>query len=96
MTSPLSTLQFLVSPRIGALSDKYGRKKILLLTMAGNILSALMYVPKFSLKFSETALKFNRQMDQVHYIRNIHAFPCRWWTQRGKRTTSDVSSLSFL
>ena len=37
------TLQFLVSPHIGALSDKYGRKKILLLTMAGNILSAIVY-----------------------------------------------------
>ena len=31
-----------VSPRIGALSDKYGRKRILLLTMIGNILSALV------------------------------------------------------
>jgi hypothetical protein len=38
------TLQFIVSPRIGSLSDKYGRKKILLLTMIGNILSALVYV----------------------------------------------------
>lgn len=40
----LRTLQFFVSPRIGALSDKYGRKRILLITMIGNILSALMYV----------------------------------------------------
>lgn len=39
-----STLQFLVSPSIGALSDKYGRKRILLFTMIGNILSALVYV----------------------------------------------------
>lgn len=39
-----STLQFLVSPSIGALSDKYGRKRILLLTMIGNILSALVCV----------------------------------------------------
>ena len=38
------TLQFLVSPHIGALSDKHGRKRILLLTMIGNILSALVYV----------------------------------------------------
>lgn len=38
------TLQFLVSPHIGSLSDKYGRKRILLLTMVGNILSAIVYV----------------------------------------------------
>ncbi len=38
------TLQFLVSPHIGSLSDKYGRKKILLITMIGNILSALVCV----------------------------------------------------
>ena len=31
-----------VSPRIGSLSDKYGRKKILLFTMIGNLLSALV------------------------------------------------------
>lgn len=31
-----------VSPYIGSLSDKYGRKRILLLTMIGNILSALV------------------------------------------------------
>jgi len=37
-------LQFLVSPYIGSLSDKYGRKKILLITMIGNILSALVCV----------------------------------------------------
>jgi len=37
------TLQFIVSPKIGALSDKYGRKRILLLTMIGNILSAVVY-----------------------------------------------------
>ena len=37
------TLQFIVSPKIGALSDKYGRKPILLLTMIGNILSAVVY-----------------------------------------------------
>ena len=38
------TLQFFVSPHIGALSDKYGRKRILLITMIGNIASALMCV----------------------------------------------------
>ncbi|TFK75807.1 MFS DHA1 sub-family [Pluteus cervinus] len=44
MGSVFSTLQFLVSPKIGSLSDKYGRKRILLLTMLGNILSALIWI----------------------------------------------------
>lgn len=38
------TLQFIVSPKIGSLSDKYGRKRILLITMIGNILSALVWI----------------------------------------------------
>lgn len=42
------TLQFIVSPHIGALSDKYGRKRILLITMAGNILSALVWIQSTS------------------------------------------------
>ncbi|KAJ7764993.1 major facilitator superfamily domain-containing protein [Mycena maculata] len=44
MGSVFSTLQFLVSPRIGSLSDKYGRKRILLITMIGNILSAVLWL----------------------------------------------------
>ncbi|KAL5508046.1 hypothetical protein ACEPAH_5664 [Sanghuangporus vaninii] len=48
MGSVFSTLQFLVSPHIGSLSDKYGRKKILLITMAGNILSALVWIQSTS------------------------------------------------
>ena len=32
----------LVSPHIGSLSDKYGRKRVLLITMIGNILSAVV------------------------------------------------------
>ncbi|KAI0304236.1 MFS DHA1 sub-family [Russula brevipes] len=40
----ISTLQFFVSPYIGSLSDKYGRKKILLITMIGNMLSALVWI----------------------------------------------------
>jgi len=44
MGSVFSTLQFIVSPWIGSLSDKYGRKRILLLTMIGNILSAVIWV----------------------------------------------------
>lgn len=42
--SVFSTLQFFVSPKIGALSDKYGRKRILLITMIGNILSAVVWI----------------------------------------------------
>ncbi|KAJ7929897.1 major facilitator superfamily domain-containing protein [Mycena leptocephala] len=44
MGSIFSTLQFLVSPKIGSLSDKYGRKRILLITMIGNILSAVLWL----------------------------------------------------
>ncbi|ESK96110.1 dha1 sub-family [Moniliophthora roreri MCA 2997] len=44
MGSVFSMLQFIVSPRIGSLSDKYGRKRILLLTMIGNILSAVVWI----------------------------------------------------
>ncbi|KAG1755585.1 major facilitator superfamily domain-containing protein [Suillus lakei] len=44
MGSVFSTLQFLVSPHIGSLSDKYGRRNVLLITMIGNILSALIWI----------------------------------------------------
>uniref|UniRef100_D8PPJ3 Major facilitator superfamily (MFS) profile domain-containing protein n=1 Tax=Schizophyllum commune (strain H4-8 / FGSC 9210) TaxID=578458 RepID=D8PPJ3_SCHCM len=44
MGSVFSTLQFIVSPFIGSLSDKYGRKKILLITMIGNIASAIIWI----------------------------------------------------
>ncbi|KAF9247318.1 major facilitator superfamily domain-containing protein [Melanogaster broomeanus] len=44
MGSVFSTLQFLVAPQIGAFSDKYGRRNILLISMAGNILSALVWI----------------------------------------------------
>ncbi|KAJ6485174.1 major facilitator superfamily domain-containing protein [Mycena vitilis] len=44
MGSVFSTLQFLVSPKIGSLSDKYGRKRILLITMIGNIVSAVLWL----------------------------------------------------
>ncbi|KAF9226573.1 MFS general substrate transporter [Gyrodon lividus] len=44
MGSVFSTLQFLVAPQIGAFSDKYGRRNVLLATMAGNILSALVWI----------------------------------------------------
>ncbi|KAF9055447.1 MFS general substrate transporter [Hymenopellis radicata] len=42
--SVFSTLQFIVSPKIGSLSDKYGRKRILLFTMIGNLLSAIVWI----------------------------------------------------
>ncbi|KJA30176.1 hypothetical protein HYPSUDRAFT_32278 [Hypholoma sublateritium FD-334 SS-4] len=48
MGSVFSTLQFFVSPKIGSLSDKYGRKRILLITMIGNILSAAVWVQSTS------------------------------------------------
>ncbi|KAL1694468.1 major facilitator superfamily domain-containing protein [Schizophyllum commune] len=44
MGSVFSTLQFIVSPSIGSLSDKYGRKKVLLITMIGNIASAVIWI----------------------------------------------------
>ncbi|OCH92926.1 MFS general substrate transporter [Obba rivulosa] len=44
MGSVFSALQWFISPRLGSLSDKYGRKRILLLTMIGNILSALVWL----------------------------------------------------
>ncbi|PVG03527.1 MFS general substrate transporter [Serendipita vermifera] len=48
MGSLFSALQFLVSPLIGSLSDTYGRKPVLLWTMVGNILSALIWVQSTS------------------------------------------------
>ncbi|KAG6911196.1 hypothetical protein DXG01_003063 [Tephrocybe rancida] len=42
--SSVRTLQFFVSPKIGSLSDKYGRKRVLLITMIGNILSAIVWI----------------------------------------------------
>ncbi|KAF9646019.1 MFS general substrate transporter [Thelephora ganbajun] len=44
MGSIFSALQFVVSPHIGSLSDKYGRKRVLLITMLGNILSAVVWI----------------------------------------------------
>ncbi|KAJ3389271.1 hypothetical protein HDU84_008909 [Entophlyctis sp. JEL0112] len=42
--SLFSFLQFVSSPIIGSLSDKYGRKTILLLSMIGNALSMLLWI----------------------------------------------------
>lgn len=44
MGSLFSTLQFIVSPWIGSLSDVYGRRNVLLITMVGNILSAVVWI----------------------------------------------------
>jgi MFS family permease len=48
MGSVFSALQWFISPRIGSLSDKYGRKRVLLITMIGNILSALVWIQSTS------------------------------------------------
>ncbi|CAE6522424.1 unnamed protein product [Rhizoctonia solani] len=48
MGSLFSSLQFFISPHIGSLSDKYGRKRILLLSMVGNILSAIVWIQSTS------------------------------------------------
>lgn len=42
--SLFSFLQYLVSPLVGSLSDKYGRRSILLISMFGNALSMLLWV----------------------------------------------------
>lgn len=48
--SLFSLLQFFVSPKIGRASDKLGRRKMLLYTMVGNILSTLVWL--FARSFS--------------------------------------------
>jgi MFS family permease len=68
------TLQFLVSPYIGALSDKYGRRRILLITMIGNILSAVVFV--LLNNFLYPSLMPIPQMDPVDFIRLLHAVSC--------------------
>ncbi|BGP58194.1 hypothetical protein JCM8202v2_005855 [Rhodotorula sphaerocarpa] len=44
LASLFSTCQFLVSPHLGRLSDRYGRRPVLLATMVGNLLSALLWL----------------------------------------------------
>ncbi|KAG8776707.1 hypothetical protein FRC12_000773 [Ceratobasidium sp. 428] len=48
MGSLFSSLQFFISPYIGSLSDKYGRKRVLLVSMLGNILSAIVWIQSTS------------------------------------------------
>ncbi|GAA5850480.1 hypothetical protein JCM9279_001429 [Rhodotorula babjevae] len=44
LASLFSFCQFLISPYIGRLSDRYGRRPVLLVSMAGNLLSALLWL----------------------------------------------------
>lgn len=44
LASLFSLCQFIISPRMGALSDKYGRRNVLLASMVGNLVSALLWV----------------------------------------------------
>ncbi|OCF43363.1 hypothetical protein I317_02801 [Kwoniella heveanensis CBS 569] len=48
MGSLFSLCQCIISPWLGRLSDKYGRKKVLLATMMGNILSAVIWIQSTS------------------------------------------------
>ncbi|TFK91469.1 MFS general substrate transporter [Polyporus arcularius HHB13444] len=48
MGSVFSALQWFISPYIGSLSDKYGRKRVLLITMIGNLLSAVVWLQSTS------------------------------------------------
>ncbi|TBU49432.1 MFS general substrate transporter [Dichomitus squalens] len=48
MGSVFSALQWFISPYIGSLSDKYGRKRVLLITMIGNLLSAIVWLQSTS------------------------------------------------
>ena len=48
--SMFSVLQFMVSPIIGKLSDVHGRKRVLMWTMVGNLLSQLLWVNATSFK----------------------------------------------
>ncbi|WRT65715.1 uncharacterized protein IL334_002663 [Kwoniella shivajii] len=48
MGSLFSLCQCIISPYLGRLSDKYGRKKVLLATMIGNLLSAIIWIQSTS------------------------------------------------
>jgi len=42
--STFSFCQFLISPFLGTLSDRYGRKKVLMGSMVGNLISAALWL----------------------------------------------------
>ncbi|SCV68162.1 BQ2448_283 [Microbotryum intermedium] len=44
LSSLFSLCQFVISPHLGALSDRYGRRPVLLATMIGNLISALLWL----------------------------------------------------
>lgn len=44
LASLFSLCQFLISPRLGSLSDKYGRRPVLLASMVGNLLSGALWL----------------------------------------------------
>ncbi|WVQ79092.1 hypothetical protein IAT38_001186 [Cryptococcus sp. DSM 104549] len=48
MGSLFSFCQCIISPWLGRLADRYGRKKVLLATMVGNILSAVIWIQSTS------------------------------------------------
>ncbi|GAA6057113.1 hypothetical protein JCM3770_002086 [Rhodotorula araucariae] len=54
LASLFSFCQFLISPAIGRLSDRYGRRRVLLATMAGNVASAALWL--FADRFEVYAL----------------------------------------
>ncbi|BGP43517.1 hypothetical protein JCM10449v2_007552 [Rhodotorula kratochvilovae] len=54
LASLFSFCQFLISPSIGRLSDRFGRRRVLLATMAGNVLSAALWL--FASRFEVYAL----------------------------------------
>ncbi|KDE08560.1 hypothetical protein, variant [Microbotryum lychnidis-dioicae p1A1 Lamole] len=44
LSSLFSLCQFVISPHLGALSDRYGRRPVLLASMLGNLISALLWL----------------------------------------------------
>jgi MFS family permease len=44
LASLFSLCQFIISPHLGSLSDRYGRRPVLLISMAGNLLSGALWL----------------------------------------------------
>jgi hypothetical protein len=80
--SLFSAAQFAVSPTLGSWSDRYGRKRVLLLTMIGNVASSLLWLASTS--FDASNLDFTGlRADQATDISSLET---RRRFQRGKRT----------